>query len=163
MAFLAMNKFIIVAVVAVIAGISITFASPLFYDTEINESIPSTMIKENTMIKEDIPKSYEGVFVGVHDGIHNAEGQSKVIFLDDGREILRLEDFKSTNGPDLYVYLSTDTDATDIVTLGKLKANVGNQNYEIPDGTDLNKYNKVLIWCKSFSVLFGSSELTASL
>ncbi len=154
MAFLSVNKFIIVAV-AVIAGISIVYASPLFYDTEINESIPSTM-------KEDIPKSYDGIFVGVNDGVHNAEGQSKVIFLDDGREILRLEDFKSTNGPDLYVYLSTDIDATDIINLGKLKANVGNQNYDIPEGTDLEKYNKVLIWCKSFSVLFGSSELTAT-
>ena len=157
MAFLTMNKFIIVAVVVIIVGISITYASPLFYDTEINESIP------NTMMKEDISQLYDGVFVGVNDGVHNAEGQSKVIFLDDGREILRLEDFKSTNGPDLYVYLSTDTDATDIVNLGKLKANVGNQNYEIPEGTDLKKYNKVLIWCKSFSVLFGSSELIASL
>ncbi len=154
MAFLSVNKFIIVAV-AVIAGISIVYASPLFYDTEINESIPSTM-------KEDIPKSYDGIFVGVNDGVHNAEGQSKVIFLDDGREILRLEDFKSTNGPDLYVYLSTDIDATDIINLGKLKANVGNQNYDIPEGTDLEKYNKVLIWCKSFSVLFGSSKLTAT-
>ncbi len=154
MAFLSVNKFIIVAV-AVIAGISIVYASPLFYDTEINESIPSTM-------KEDIPKSYDGIFVGVNDGVHNAEGQSKVIFLDDGREILRLEDFKSTNGPDLYVYLSTDIDATDIINLGKLKANIGNQNYDIPEGTDLEKYNKVLIWCKSFSVLFGSSELTAT-
>lgn len=157
MTFLTMNKFIIVSVIASVAGISIAFASPLFYDTEINESIPTTMVKE------DIPKSYDGVFVGVNDGVHSAEGQSKVIFLDDGREILRLEDFKSTNGPDLYVYLSTDTDATDIVNLGKLKANVGNQNYDIPEGTDLEKYNKVLIWCKSFSVLFGSSELTASL
>lgn len=156
MVFLSVNKFIIVAIVAVIAGISIVYASPLFYDTEINESIPSTMMKE------DIPKSYDGIFVGVNDGVHNAEGQSKVIFLDDGREILRLEDFKSTNGPDLYVYLSTDIDATDIVNLGKLKANVGNQNYDIPAGTDLEKYNKVLIWCKSFSVLFGSSELTAT-
>ena len=157
-----MNKFIIAVVVSVIAGLSIVYASPLFYDTKINESIPTTMMKEDTMMK-DLPKSYEGIFVGVNDGIHNAEGQSKIIFLDNGREILRLEDFKSTNGPDLYVYFSTDTDATDIVDLGKLKANIGNQNYEIPEGTDLKKYNKVLIWCKSFSVLFGSSELTATL
>lgn len=113
-------------------------------------------------MEEMTPKSYQGVFVGVNDGIHNAEGQSKVIFLDDGRDILRLEDFKSTNGPDLYVYLSTDAKATDIVNLGKLKANIGNQNYEIPEGTDLEKYNKVLIWCKSFSTLFGSAELTAT-
>ena len=82
--------------------------------------------------------------------------------MDDGNEVLRLEDFKSTNGPDLYVYLSTDKEATDIVNLGRLKANIGNQNYEIPQGTDLEKYNKVLIWCKSFSVLFGSAELTVN-
>jgi electron transfer DM13 len=72
---------------------------------------------------------------------------------------LRLENFKSTNGPDLHVYLATDEKASDYVILGKLKANIGNQNYEIPDGVDLAKYHEVLIWCKQFSVLFGSAEL----
>jgi len=156
-----MNKFIIVPVVVVIAVISIAFTSPLFYDTEINEPVPGSMM-DDTIMDDMTPKSYQGSFVGVNDGVHNAEGESKVIFLDDGGEILRLENFKSTNGPDLYVYLSTDTQATDIVNLGKLKANIGNQNYEIPDGTDIEKYNKVLIWCKSFSVLFGSVELAAT-
>jgi len=65
----------------------------------------------------------------------------------------------STNGPDLYVYLSTDKAASDFVNLGRLKGNMGNQNYEIPQGTDLDKYDTVLIWCKAFSVLFGSAEL----
>ena len=46
-----------------------------------------------------------------------------------------------------------------LVNLGKLKANNGNQNYNIPDGTDLSKYDSVLIWCKQFSVLFGNAEL----
>jgi hypothetical protein len=152
-----MSRWIIISVVVAIAATSIAFASPLFYDTEINESIPDSRTEET------MPKTYQGTFVGVNDGVHNAEGKSKVIFLDDGREILRLEDFRSTNGPDLYVYLSTDTKASDIVSLGKLKANVGNQNYEIPNDTDLEKYNKVLIWCKSFSVLFGSAELQSTL
>src|SRR5919106_5233544 len=49
-----------------------------------------------------------GEFVGVNDGIHNAEGMAKVIQLDDASMILRLENFKATNGPDLYVYLATD-------------------------------------------------------
>jgi hypothetical protein len=75
--------------------------------------------------------------------------------------VLRLEEFKSTNGPDLYVYLSTDKQASDFVSLGRLKANIGNQNYDIPSGTDLSKYDTVLVWCKQFSVLFGSAELTA--
>jgi Electron transfer DM13 len=62
-------------------------------------------------------------------------------------------------GPDLYVYLSTDKNASDFVNLGRLKGNVGDQNYEIPDGTDFSKYDTALIWCQAFSVLFGSAEL----
>ena len=27
---------------------------------------------------------------------------------------------------------------------------MGNQNYEIPNGADLTKYNNVLIWCRLF-------------
>jgi hypothetical protein len=73
-----------------------------------------------------------GSFVGVGDGIHNAEGTAKVIPLQDGSNILRLENIHVTNGPDLYVYLSTDKSALDFVSLGKLKANNGNQNYIIP-------------------------------
>jgi len=106
--------------------------------------------------------TYTGAFVGVDDGIHNAEGQVLVIQLDDGSSILRLEDFKSTNGPDLYVYLSTDRDASDFVNLGRLKGNMGNQNYEVPGGTDFSKYDTALIWCQAFSVLFGSAELDPS-
>jgi hypothetical protein len=100
-----------------------------------------------------------GEFVGVNDGIHNAEGLAKVIQLDDGSMILRLENFKATNGPDLYVYLAADYSASDIVNLGRLKGNIGNQNYDIPEGTDFSRYNTVLIWCKAFSVLFGSAQL----
>jgi hypothetical protein len=59
----------------------------------------------------------------------------------------------------LYVYLAADKSVSDSVSLGKLKANNGNQNYNIPSQTDLTKYNTVLIWCRPFSVLFGSAEL----
>ena len=111
------------------------------------------------MTPKPIAMLYEGNFVGVNDGIHNAEGKAKVIPLDDGSSILRLEDFESTNGPDLYVYLSTDEKASNFVSLGRLKANAGNQNYELPENIDLSKHNKVLIWCQAFSVLFGSAEL----
>ena len=100
-----------------------------------------------------------GSFVGVGDGIHNAEGIAKVIPLQDGSNILRLENLRVTNGPDLYVYLATDKSGSDFVSLGKLKANNGNQNYNIPSETDLTKYDTVLIWCRPFSVLFGSADL----
>ena len=119
----------------------------------INESMTEDITVEGSFLI--------GNFIGVNDGIHNAEGLAKVIVLDEGNRILRLENFRATNGPDLYVYLSTDKSASDFVSLGRLKGNIGNQNYEIPEGTELSKYDTVLIWCRAFSVLFGSAELKA--
>jgi hypothetical protein len=115
---------------------------------------------EDSMSEEPVMTSLSGNFVGVGDGIHDAQGKAKVISLEDGSNVLRLENFQSTNGPDLYVYLATDEKATDYVNLGRLKANNGNQNYNIPYGTDLSRYDSVLVWCKQFSVLFGSAELS---
>jgi hypothetical protein len=100
-----------------------------------------------------------GSFIGAGDGFHNAEGLAKVIQLGDGSLILRLENFRSTNGPNVHLYLATDKAASNFIDLGRLKANNGNQNYNIPNGTDLSKYNIALIWCKDFSVLFGSAQL----
>jgi hypothetical protein len=124
--------------------------------------------KQNSTVYENMSDSTTqldaeplmGKFIDAGDGFHKAEGIVKVIDLTDGRTFLRLENLKTTNGPDLYVYLSTGKDALDIVNLGRLKGNIGNQNYEIPIGTDLSKHNTVLIWCKAFSTLFGSAQLT---
>src|ERR671918_939841 len=120
----------------------------------------------NTSIDESMSQGSEtndslltGSFIGVGDGIHDAQGIVKVIPVESGGNVLRLEDLVVTNGPDLYVYLSTDKSASDFVNLGRLKANIGNQNYPIPAGTDMTKYDTVLIWCRAFSVLFGSAEL----
>ena len=99
-----------------------------------------------------------GTFVD-GDWLHKTQGTVKVIPTDSG-SVLRLESFKTTNGPDLYVYLATDDKASNFVNLGTLKGSSGNQNYEIPVEVDLSKYNKVLIWCKAFSVLFGTAELS---
>jgi hypothetical protein len=129
-------------------------------DTTINETMNTTMdISQN---REENKNLIIGDFVGVNDGIHNAEGKAKILALSDGSQILRLEDFKSTNGPDVHLYLSTDKQASDFIDLGRLKANNGNQNYQIPINADFNKYKYVLIWCQPFSVLFGSAQLSSS-
>lgn len=122
-------------------------------NTTVTENMSDTMTPTNT-------EPLMGNFIDAGDGFHKAEGVAKVIDLTDGRTFLRLENLKTTNGPDLYVYLSTGKDASEIVDLGKLKGNIGNQNYEIPAGTDLSKFNTVLIWCKAFSTLFGSAQLS---
>ena len=129
-------------------------------DTTINETMTTTRdITQNTEQNKNL---LVGDFMGVNDGIHNAEGKAKILTLTDGSQILRLEDFRSTNGPDVHLYLSTDKQASDFIDLGKLKANNGNQNYPVPIDTDFNKYKYVLIWCQPFSVLFGSAQLNSS-
>ena len=77
-----------------------------------------------------------------------------------GKLVLLLDNFSSSNGPDLRVYLSTTTGAASFVNLGKLKSTAGKQSYEIPDGTNLSEFKFVLVWCQQFSVLFGKSETT---
>ena len=120
----------------------------------VNENMNETKMTNDTM-------TLMGNFVDAGDGFHKAVGIAKVINIADGRTFLRLENLKTTNGPDLYVYLSVGKDPSDIVNLGRLKGNIGNQNYEIPAGTDLSKYDTVLIWCKAFSTLFGSAKLSS--
>jgi hypothetical protein len=161
-----MNKKIIIGIIiTVIIPVAAYTGVPLFFNVTTDEPIPEITSTTTdidgitTSVIEEPQLVASGQFIGVNDGIHNAEGQAKVFQLADGQQILRLEDFKSTNGPDLYVYLATDSTAQEYVSLGELKANIGNQNYEIPEGTDLEKYDTALVWCKQFSVLFGSAEI----
>ena len=63
-----------------------------------------------------------GSFVGVGDGIHESQDIAKVISI--GVNVLRLEDLVVTNGPDLFVYLSTDKSASDFMNLGRLKTSM---------------------------------------
>jgi hypothetical protein len=83
----------------------------------------------------------------------------EALVLNDGTEqrFLRLENFESSNGPDLNVYLRAEDG--DFVDLGDLKGNIGDQNYEIPTDVDLAVYNEVEIWCVRFGVEFGAAPL----
>lgn len=107
-----------------------------------------------------------GQWVGA-DAFHTGSGKALLIRLPDGQRFLRFEEFKVTNGPDLYVYLSghpaprtrAQLHEGAAVEVGVLKGNVGNQNYALPADLDLSKFKSVAIYCKRFSVLFASAEL----
>jgi hypothetical protein len=105
-----------------------------------------------------------------HSVAHESKGTASIYQLADGKRILRFTNFETSNGPDVHVYLIAANDATDSETvkkagfleLGSLKGNIGDQNYEIPADADLAKYRAVTIWCKRFSVNFGTAPLNSS-
>jgi Electron transfer DM13 len=109
---------------------------------------------------------YTGTF---HGKVHHTSGRATIYQESDGRLILRLTNFKTSNGPDVHVVLIAVKDASDDadflksgterVELGKLKGNQGDQNYEIPAGTDLNKFRAVSIYCERFNANFGTAPL----
>ncbi len=100
------------------------------------------------------------------DPIHGADGFAKIYALPDGRQILRFEEFRSKNGPDLHVYLSREYPTTTFAGLGEeplhlgaLKGNIGSQNYALPEDIDLEQFRSVVIYCRPFRVVFSSAQL----
>lgn len=103
-----------------------------------------------------------GAFYGID---HSASGTATV-YQQGGDHVLRFEDDTDIqNGPDLWVWvLESDSygggDPGEFIELGKIKGNVGGQNYELPTEFNPDVHQFVLIWCKRFSVPFAASPLT---
>ncbi|MBI4306523.1 MAG: DM13 domain-containing protein [Chloroflexi bacterium] len=101
------------------------------------------------------------------DSFHKGSGKATIYRLPDGSHVLRLEDFRVTNGPDLHVILSPSPDISDredvkvagYVDLGSLKGNIGNQNYPIPEDAGTGRFGSVVIYCKPFHVVFSVAPL----
>jgi hypothetical protein len=161
---------IIVGVVGVLVLAVLWYAlSPLLMNKKLDESLPGQetgnlapgkkidMALDSGATPEAIPKLFTAMPI-VDTPTHPASGTVRLVQVGD-QHILRYENYKTINGPDVRVYLATDINATDYVDLGPLKATEGNINYDIPAGTDLEKYHFALTWCEDFSVLFNSADL----
>lgn len=95
------------------------------------------------------------------DVAHPTQGSAAILETASGTK-LRLTDFETDAGPDLFVYLVAGDDPEDVSdnkSLGSLKGNKGNQQYAVPAGLDTTRYDTVVIWCRAFSVAFGAAEL----
>jgi hypothetical protein len=98
-----------------------------------------------------------GQFVGLAG--HSGTGDAGIFQNPDRSLVLRFENFDIEHGPDLEVYLVPGPDQTSLaegsIHLGALKGNVGDQNYELPAGTELaSGAYTALVWCEAFSVEF---------
>ena len=157
------KKLLIALVVLVVVGAGAWYAfrpERLFINKTVNEQFPTASAASNKLVS--------GQF---HSGAHETKGTATIFQLADGKKTLRLTDFQTSNGPDVHVYLVAAADAKDddtvknagFVDLGSLKGNIGDQNYDLPANADLSKYRAVTIWCKRFSVNFGTAPLNSSM
>ncbi len=149
-------------------------ASPLGEDLVVKDAMDSmspktkeqfereveAMKDKTILMKDDMTNSVRKIAEGFFKPrAHDVIGKALVIEKD-GKKILRFENFDTINGPVLHIYLASELSNDDVIDLGKIKATKGNVNYDIPENVDLSKYNKVLVWCKTFSVLFSYSVLS---
>ena len=169
---------LIIVGIVIALGVAYYGISPLFRNIELQEADPSLLQTEDTsdtikttgqMAKQEIkmletkipeitvqetPKASPVIGTAGHP----ASGTARIVE-SDGKKYLRYENFKTINGPDLFVYLSKDMRASDFINLGALKATEGNINYEIPEEVNVSDYPYALVWCRAFSVLFNSVNL----
>ncbi len=186
--------FVVVAIPAL--WLAWWLASPLFIDREVNEEFPYSASAEvpdglsqeeveaamaamakitytamSEPMSDDTKAASEVALTGNFrnaDSFHKGSGTATIYKLAGGAHILRLEDFRVTNGPDLRVLLSGAADPMsrsefnqhEYVEVAPLKGNVGNQNYEITTGLDVSEYRSVIIYCKPFRVLFSVAPLS---
>ena len=101
------------------------------------------------------------------DPIHGAAGKVTIYELPDKSRVLRLEDFKATNGPGLHILLTRNSApltpqdvGNDYIDLGPLKGNVGNQNYSVPSEVDFSQYQGVVIYSLPFSMVFSTAKVS---
>ena len=145
-------------IVALIAGWYWFRPERLVVNRRVNEAFP-TINEASAQILESGP---------FHSGTHPTEGTATIYRIENGSRVLRFTNFKTSNGPDVHIYMVASEDARDdasvqnsaVVDLGLIKGNIGDQNYTLDSGLDLAKYRTVSVWCKRFSKNFGAAPLT---
>ncbi|MEI7026528.1 DM13 domain-containing protein [Paenibacillus sp. y28] len=90
---------------------------------------------------------------------HRTSGTARTL-ASNGIRYLRFEHFATTRGPALYVYLTKPGAGPDSgIALGRLKGIQGDQNYKLPAGLDLNVNREIVIFCKTFHIVYGRALL----
>lgn len=155
-------------------GLAVLAAFALQAPARAQDSMSQDKMQSDSMKQDKMPGDkmmHEGMaktlFTGkFHGKVHKTEGRATVYQEADAKLALRLTGFKTSNGPDVHVILvAAYEDAnslkrdTERIELGKLKGNEGDQNYEIPAGTDLTKFRTVSIYCERFNANFGAASL----
>jgi len=146
--------FVVLAIVPVLIVLWALFRPEALF---VNRSVSETAIAASSS-----KPVASGTFTGIS---HQTKGDATVTETD-GKSVLRLSDFSTSNGPDVHVYVTLDAKGSDsdaikagkFVDLGVIKGNVGDQNYVLPASVKAADIKGVSIWCKRFGVNFGAAD-----
>jgi hypothetical protein len=143
---------------------------PVFFDKRVDERLlgVTTALTPNRAAAADPPTTHAGpvkVTTGPLKGLagHFGRGGASVYRLPDGTFFVRLEDIETPRAPAVFVYLVPrpgQTAPDGGIDLGSLKGNQGSQNYMVPAGVDISKYQRVLLWCRRFSTPVAAATQT---
>jgi len=152
------KKVLIILIAIVIIGVGYYLLSPLFINVKVDEAIP--VINSEKAVTPAILETEKKVAQVIGTFGHSASGTVRIV--SDGTDTyIRYENFKTINGPDIFIYLANDLEAKDFVSLGRVKATEGNVNYKIPDDIKVSDYKYVMVWCKAFGVLFNYADISS--
>jgi electron transfer DM13 len=155
-----------------LALVLVVYAGPLFISGSVGKDTAPAFVSTATTAPNSSATATTApaaTLTGMFDhraGVDTVAGNATLGKTSDGKVILRFENLNSANGPDLHVYLSKQASPAstqqvmDGVEVGKLKATQGTSNYELAASTDITQYKSVVIYCKSFSVVFGYANLS---
>jgi Electron transfer DM13 len=116
----------------------------------------SKSVKDVTeTIPTDLTVISQGSFTN---GVHSVSGVVKLSKDAAGKKFLVFEDFKTESGPDLRIWLAEDNAGKNYAEITKT-VNNGTYKLELASDVDTSKKTYVLVWCKQFTVLFGSAIL----
>ncbi len=106
------------------------------------------------------------------DTLLKGEGTATIYRMPDNSLVLRLTNFRVTNGPDLFVVMTRNPQprnpeepgdpnqvGTDYINLGALQGNAGEQLYNMPAEVDLSRYRGVVIYSVPFETVFTSAAI----
>ena len=158
-----MKNFIIGLLAGVIVGAGLGVAAGIFVFPYLFPPPPVNEVVTNKT-EGDIVARGEFIHANPADPVHFGRGELTLY-----SDVLHLgANFEVGPGPKFHVYLvpeaqiTPDTPVQDtmFVDLGRLKAFSGSQNYQIPEGLNLDGFKSVVIWCEQFDVLISPAALS---
>ncbi|HDK4118964.1 TPA: DM13 domain-containing protein [Staphylococcus aureus] len=106
---------------------------------------------EDSNVKTDKTKHLTGTFSSKNG--ETVEGKAEI---KNGK--LMLTNYKSSKGPDLYVYLTKNGDIKNGKEIAMVDYDKEKQTFDLKN-VDLSKYDEVTIYCKKAHVIFGGAKL----